>query len=1664
MSGSIESYQTQAIVFNNAGRAFVYNTVGISVLDAPYTSVAFTIPVANPDSGAIGISPDGNTLLTTNFSPQVRIFHAPFSAISTPALLTIPGNGELDGIAVTPDGTTAIVVSSTSSPQGVSAISAPFSSASIVQALPLPAGLVRPFEDVGISPDSQLAILTGNGATEPAVLIKAPFTTAGATSSLLPIVNAGDPNRGAGAVRFQPPELAPELTVSKTAPATVVSRSNLTYTITYGNNGPVAANNAIIRDPLPVGTSFVSATNGGQLVGSDVVFNVGSLGAGVTGQTVSFTVTVNTLGGGTVNNNHYTIEADGVAPVAGPPVQTGVTTAPPTLGDYANTSVVVGGNTTIVPSDPPTDTTSINVSTNARFLGNLTADPVTGVVRVTNAHPAATYSVKVKAFGPAGTVTRLFLLTVTNGTVCPGSIEFTSPAVPQLPVGNAPASVAIGDLNNDGHQDLVAANLNSSSVSIRLGDGAGGFTSPADPQVGVAQGPESVAIGDFNNDGNQDFATANRSNNSVSVGLGDGTGRFLTLVQVTVASGPRSVAIGDFNNDGNQDFATANSNANNVSIRLGDGEGGFTSPTVPEVLVGINPSSVAIGDFNNDLLQDFATVNSSSNNVSIHLGNGAGGFTLPAVPEVPVGTGPISVALGDFNNDGNQDLATANGGSTNVSIRLGNGTGGFTLPPVAQVTVGTFPFSVAIGDFNNDGNQDLAAANVGTSSNNVSIRMGDGAGGFTSPTVAQVSVGTFPQSVAIGDLNNDGRQDFATANSNSNNVSIRLGGCPGTPPTPTPTPTATPTTTPTATPTATPTPTPTATPTATPTPAPPTLGDYANTGVVLAGNTTITPSVPPTNTTSVNVSTNSSFNGELTADPVTGVVRITNAHPAGVYTVTVTAFGPGGMTTETFGLTVTSGTACTGIGFTSPAVPQVPAGSSPASVAIGDLNNDGHQDIAAANFSSASISIRLGDGAGGFTSPTIPQVSVGTGPESVAIGDFNRDGNQDLATANFNSASVSIRLGDGAGGFTSPAVAQITVATGPRSVAIGDFNNDGRPDLATANSNSNNISIRLGDGADGFTSPTVAQVAVGTNPVSVAIGDFNGDGFQDFATTNFGVNNVSIRLGDGTGGFSSPAVSEIAVGTGPFSLAIGDFNSDGDQDLATANGSSINVSIRLGDGAGGFTSPTVPQVTVGTFPFSVAIADFNNDGNQDFATANSNPNNVSIRLGNGAGGFTSPTVAQVSVGTFPRSVAIGDFNNDGRQDFAAANSSSNNVSIRLGGCTDSPTPTPTATPTPNTPIGIDVIVSAPTNDAKTTFDQVTVAGTTTFAPISPPSSAGTPPPGYTILDNDPAYDITTTATYTLPVTVCFTVSSINDEPTFSRVRVLHGEAGSLVDRTILPPNEPAPDFPTREACANVDSLSPFVLALAPEAGMGFENDVTPRANGDGIVISGDVIQMRRFATGLDTPALDPNEYQRADSAPRATLGDGIVNAGDVIQARRYATSLDPATPAAGPTGPSMVPNAIARVFDDVYAYFFGREIRVSPQKPEREDTVTVAVEITSYGDEVATGFTLEYDAAKLLNPRIALADGAPEGAVLTANTSEAGKIGILVDSTEAFMASAVPKSFLIVTFDVAKGASGETPISLTDNLAARSTADANGNTLNVRYIDSKIHLPNLISR
>jgi large repetitive protein len=349
------------------------------------------------------------------------------------------------------------------------------------------------------------------------------------------------------------------------------------------------------------------------------------------------------------------------------------------------------------------------------------------------------------------------------------------------------------------------------------------------------------------------------------------------------------------------------------------------------------------------------------------------------------------------------------------------------------------------------------------------------------------------------------------------------------------------------------------------------------------------------------------------------------------------------------------------------AASDLPVDVGPVSVAVGDFNGDGSPDLVTTNLSAGTVSVLLGNGAGGFSAAT--NLAAGASPWSVAVGDLNGDGKPDLAVA--TADGVAVLLNDGTGGFSASTVYD-TGGTSPTAVAIGDFNGDGKQDLAVVNSGTNDVSILLGDGTGNFAAASIAATTfpVGAGAFSLAVGDFNGDGKLDLAVGNESANTVSILLGDGSGGFS-PAV-DYAAGTSPGSVAVGDFNGDGKQDLAVADVGSGGVSVLLGDGTGRLSSPTA--TTTGASPYSVAVGDFNRDGKQDLVVANSGGTAASVLLGNGAGGLSAAT--NYTTGAAPRGVAVGDFNKDGKPDLAIADSNSNSVSVLLN---NTPPPPPTIT-------------------------------------------------------------------------------------------------------------------------------------------------------------------------------------------------------------------------------------------------------------------------------------------------------------------------------------------------------------------------------------------------
>jgi phospholipase C len=292
------------------------------------------------------------------------------------------------------------------------------------------------------------------------------------------------------------------------------------------------------------------------------------------------------------------------------------------------------------------------------------------------------------------------------------------------------------------------------------------------------------------------------------------------------------------------------------------------------------------------------------------------------------------------------------------------------------------------------------------------------------------------------------------------------------------------------------------------------------------------------------------------------------------------------------------------------------------------------------------------------TAFTKTDITVGTAPVGIARGDFNGDGKIDLAVANSGSNRVSILLGNGNGTFTlksSPATGGTPVA-----IATGDFNGDGKLDLAVANQGGSTLTIGLGNG-DGTFTATSSPVITGLGPVAVQTGDFNKDGCLDLITANFTENLGSVMTGDGDGTFTIENAGAV-TGNSPVSIAVGDFTGDGILDMAILSSVDKTVSILpgVGDGTFGFTG----TVAVGNSPSSIVAADFNGDGKLDLAVANKADNTISILQGSGTGTFTS--AGTVSTGTGPNWLGVGDFNGDGKLDLVSVNTTADTVSLMLG--------------------------------------------------------------------------------------------------------------------------------------------------------------------------------------------------------------------------------------------------------------------------------------------------------------------------------------------------------------------------------------------------------------
>src|SRR5579862_956695 len=686
--------------------------------------------------------------------------------------------------------------------------------------------------------------------------------------------------------------------------------------------------------------------------------------------------------------------------------------------------------------------------------------------------------------------------------------------------GQGPETVAVGDFNGDGRMDIVTGNTNSSSdtVSVLLGKADGTFAPAVDYAAGGT--PLGVAVGDFNGDGKLDIAVLYGSGSTVSVLLGKGDGTFKPFVSTTAGVSGQSIAVGDFNGDGKLDVAISDNESSTpgVDVMLGKGTGTFNA-AVPYATAS-DPRQVVVADFNGDGKLDLATVNSGSESVSVLLGTGSGKFGAH-VEYSTSQPGCITLAAGDLRNDGKVDIVAGCQSNGVLEAFLGNGDGTFsTKPKTYKVPAGVD--KIVAADFNGDGKLDVAATN-GSSSGMVSVLEGSGTG--TLKTAVAFGTNFGPTALAAADFNGDGRTDLVTANSGSP-FGITIG----------------------------------------------------NVSVLLSNGTKLL--AARTDYKLTTIATSGAYSG-IAAGDLNGdgkpdlVVPVTFANQISV----LINSGSGSFKP-----------------FATYALP-----TNPDAVALGDFNNDSKMDVAIANFGgSGSISILLNSGTGTF--PAFTQYNTNGYGYGIAVADFNKDGNQDIVVTDINAKTVSVLLGNGTGAFPTFA----TYATGnlPYAVAVGDFNGDGWPDLAVTNQGDGTVSILLNkaDGSGTF-KPQVAYT-VGGNVLSVAVGSFRGDGVLDLAiATDNAFGGIEVLLGNNDGTFKTAVPYDTL--NNAYVVTAGDFNNDGKIDLAVGingGGSFGFITLLPGNGDGTFG----PEVTLtsGTTPSGIVAADFNKDGGLDLANSN----------------------------------------------------------------------------------------------------------------------------------------------------------------------------------------------------------------------------------------------------------------------------------------------------------------------------------------------------------------------------------------------------------------------------------------------------------------------------
>lgn len=352
-----------------------------------------------------------------------------------------------------------------------------------------------------------------------------------------------------------------------------------------------------------------------------------------------------------------------------------------------------------------------------------------------------------------------------------GRLEFQSPT--KITVGNGPYWVAVDDFDKDGKADVAVSLYFAGQVAVLLGQGNGSLGTPSNYSLNPASSrPGSLAVADINKDNYPDLITANYNSNNASALLNNKNGTFATAVNTASGEQPNQVVAADVTGDGYADAVVANIGGGSNDFRLlrGNSAGSLNAP-VGSIYIEAVPSAIGIMDVDKDGKLDLLLGNSNTGKCNILTGDGTGTFVKKT--DVVVGNQPFAFATSDMDGDGNVDLVSSLYLGSRVAVLLGTGTGSFGVAKPTDVGTSSLPTGLALADFDADQRPDVVVALYGL--NQLGVLRNTGSGGvLASPTNLDIGVGTAPRSVAVGDLNGDGKPDLISANSGDNSISIFL--------------------------------------------------------------------------------------------------------------------------------------------------------------------------------------------------------------------------------------------------------------------------------------------------------------------------------------------------------------------------------------------------------------------------------------------------------------------------------------------------------------------------------------------------------------------------------------------------------------------------------------------------------------------------------------------------------------------------------------------------------------------------------------------------------------------------------------------------------------------------------------------------------------------------